>query len=777
MRSLRIRHILQTNITDAKQLHGVFSLLPLMAIMIFIAFTITLTASPASALQNTATGTACGAALDTSRAMVNLRLTGGNAVTSAIAEISPSTVSTNSVAMSFTYDILPTILSGDAGIGSIAITAPAGYTNLATTQIMAGGVPLTPNCAAPGAGNYCAAVSGQTISINLGSKITINQTPIRILFKADTPPVAGKGDFTSMVGSLLPNQGTTPGNADGNPGNGNSITVQVVPLDLKNSTLTANPLIVVADGNAASLLTATVRNSANQPVTGIPITFSSLRGTLDSITQPSASTDQNGVTTGNIRSTSVGVTTVSAAVPNGIMLPATVQVFFTQGQVLELSKSASKKEANVGDVITYLIQLRNKTTKDVNQVRVEDQIPPNFKYVKGSTRLNGQAAADPAGNRTLTFEIGTIPALVDKNGNGRADQGEPGFTSLSYQLVIGAGATPQTYVNTAIAKDVCPSCTISNSDQARVAVTLDPLFDLGTIIGKVFQDKNGDGYQDPDEPGIGNAMVALDNGTYAMTDEYGRYHFPAVTPGQRLLKINLHSLPPGSTVTTRESLVVAVTSGLLAKANFGIQYHSDTESIGRHGEGGLILSSETNRKPLEVIGNVEEPAVLVNGDRAKLKKSDLHIVPDNPDQIIDIKMQQQSDPAEFRTELSDYNAVKTWKLIITDLQEREVYSRQGEGAPPKVLGWDGKKGDGSIVEGGEELPLLSCSQVCRWQQFLNPPKDLRRECFIRHLPQSDGRSVPFRLGSDYRQGPTDSAGNGHDAEEVHPGEDTYRGAH
>lgn len=677
------------------------SLLPLMALLIFAAFIVTIAASPALALQNTAAGTASGAALDTSRAIVTLRLVGGNAVTSALAEISPSPVFTNFAGMNFTYDILPTIHSGDAGVGSIAITAPSGYTNLAITGVMAGGVPLTPNCAVPGAGTYCATVSGQIMTINLGNRVTTDRTPIRVLFNADTPPAAGSGDFTSMLGSSPSNQSTTPGNADGNPGNGNTITVQAVPLDLKNSTLAANPIIVLADGIAASRLTATVRNSGNLPVTGIPITFSSMRGTIDRITQPSAPTDQNGIATGDIRSTTVGVTTVSAAVPNGVALPATVQVYFTQGQVLELAKSAGKKEANVGDVISYLVQLRNKTSKDVNQVRIEDQIPPNFKYVKGSTRLNGQAIADPSGNRTLTFDIGTIPALVDNNGNGRADQGEPGFTSLSYRLVIGSGATPQTYVNTAIARDVCPACAISNSDQARVAVTLDPLFDLGTIIGKVFQDKNGDGFQDPEEPGIGNAMVALDNGAYALTDEYGRYHFPAITPGQRLLKVNLQTLPAGATVTTRESLVVAVTPGLLAKANFGIAYHVDNESIGRSGESGLILSSETKREPLEVIGNVEEPALIINGDRAKLKKSDLRIVPDNPDHIIDIKMQRHSDPAEFRPELSDHDAVKSWKLAITDPNGIELYSRRGEGPPPKVLGWDGKKSDGSIVEGGK----------------------------------------------------------------------------
>jgi len=668
------------------------------------------------AIQNQASGSASGTPLELSLATVTLNRVPLNAVTAALAEISPSKVSACRVGMTFSYHILPTITAADAGIGSLSITAPEGFTKFAATQLQVGGVLLRANCPSPGAGEYCAAGSNRTIKVTLGSKVTTDQTRVGVLLSADTPLAPCTGDFTSLLGSSPPFQATTPGDADGNPKNSNSWSVETVALDLKNSTLSANPPMVIADGNAASTLSATVLNGSNQPLPGIPISLASQRGALDSLKQPAGPTDKNGLASGEIRSTQVGVTTVSAATSNGSTLPVTVQVFFTQGQVLELSKSASKKEASVGDVVTYQVLLRNKTTKIVQQVRVEDQIPPNFKYVKGSTRLNGQAAPDPAGNRTLSFEIGSIPALLDLNGNGRADPGEVGYFSLSYQLVIGSGATPNSYLNTAVAKDVCPSCVISNTDQARVSVTLDPLFDLGTIIGKVFLDKNENGYQDPDEPGIGQVMVALDNGSYALTDEYGRYHFPAVTPGQRLLKINLNSLPPGTTLTTRETQVVAVTPGLLAKANFGVQYHVDTESIGRPGrqgsrpEGGLLLASQASRKPLEVIGNVEEPAVLINGDQAKLPKSDIRMVPDNPDQVIDIKLGPHTDPAEFSTELSSRDRVLSWKMSITDSLAQEIHALQGTGPPPEVLSWDGKKSDGSLVEGGK---------ICQYQLFLS----------------------------------------------------------
>ena len=91
--------------------------------------------------------------------------------------------------------------------------------------------------------------------------------------------------------------------------------------------------------------------------------------------------------------------------------------------------------------------------------------------VCSGARLNGAPISNPTGNRPLVFDIGTVPALVDGNGNGTADPGEPGYMELIYQLVIGSGATPGKYRNTAIAKDFCPTCTVSNTRNPMVAVS------------------------------------------------------------------------------------------------------------------------------------------------------------------------------------------------------------------------------------------------------------------------------------------------------------------
>jgi len=59
-------------------------------------------------------------------------------------------------------------------------------------------------------------------------------------------------------------------------------------------------------------------------------------------------------------------------------------------------------------------------------------------------------------------------------------------------------------------------------------LTLDPLFDLGNFIGKVFWDKNENGYQDEGENPIPFVTIVTEDGTVVITDKNGRYHIPAI---------------------------------------------------------------------------------------------------------------------------------------------------------------------------------------------------------------------------------------------------------
>ena len=57
-----------------------------------------------------------------------------------------------------------------------------------------------------------------------------------------------------------------------------------------------------------------------------------------------------------------------------------------------------------------------------------------------------------------------------------------------------------------------------------------------------IRDDNGNGARDRGEPGIGGALVVMDDGLQAVTDAAGRYHLAAIAPGDRAIKVaELHA--------------------------------------------------------------------------------------------------------------------------------------------------------------------------------------------------------------------------------------------
>ena len=106
-----------------------------------------------------------------------------------------------------------------------------------------------------------------------------------------------------------------------------------------------------------------------------------------------------------------------------------------------------------------------------------------------SAFVDGLPLAGPSPAETLTFPVGEVPAASDRNGDGRIGPDEAGRRVLLYRMAVGAGARNGRYENLAVATDVCAACAVSNSASAAVEVIEDPLFELGTLIGKVFNDE------------------------------------------------------------------------------------------------------------------------------------------------------------------------------------------------------------------------------------------------------------------------------------------------
>jgi hypothetical protein len=146
--------------------------------------------------------------------------------------------------------------------------------------------------------------------------------------------------------------------------------------------------------------------------------------------------------------------------------------------------------------------------------------------------------------------------------------------AIRLQLMALSSAGPGRHVNTAIATDrdgnrLAPDATVT------VEILAEPVFDCGDVIGKVFDDKNGNGYQDEGEPGLPGVRLATVNGVLVTTDAHGRFHVAcADLPDQRIgsnfiMKLDTGTLPSFYRMTTENPRVVRLTAGKMTRLSFG----------------------------------------------------------------------------------------------------------------------------------------------------------------------------------------------------------------
>ncbi|WP_455221512.1 OmpA family protein [Kaarinaea lacus] len=235
------------------------------------------------------------------------------------------------------------------------------------------------------------------------------------------------------------------------------------------------------------------------------------------------------------------------------------------GQVVTITKTTPEVNVSRGELVPYTITVNNTLPVALPNVSVIDLMPPGFKYVEGSARLNGVATDPLRDKRVLTWNIPSIG--VDET------------YTIDLLLIVGAGVSEGDYVNRAsFASAILNSSNVSDA-AATVRVVPDPTFDCSDVIGKVFDDRNKNGYQEENEPGIGGVRIATARGLIVTTDQHGRFHVTcaAIPDEQRgsnfILKLDERSLPSGYRVTTENPRVQRLTRGKMNRFNFGATVH------------------------------------------------------------------------------------------------------------------------------------------------------------------------------------------------------------
>ncbi|NCT71305.1 MAG: DUF11 domain-containing protein [Xanthomonadaceae bacterium] len=166
--------------------------------------------------------------------------------------------------------------------------------------------------------------------------------------------------------------------------------------------------------------------------------------------------------------------------------PPTCQTCSTEHLVglpeIRLSKSAGVREVRIGDLVRYTLTVENVGSTDLVNGSIVDTPAAGFSYVEGSLlAADADQMVTVSGNRPLRFSGVDVRA------------GET--ATLVYVLRVGAGVRPGAHVNQAQVRSSINE-PVSNVATAEVLLTADALLDDSLLLGTVFNDRDGDGWQD-----------------------------------------------------------------------------------------------------------------------------------------------------------------------------------------------------------------------------------------------------------------------------------------
>jgi uncharacterized repeat protein (TIGR01451 family) len=226
-----------------------------------------------------------------------------------------------------------------------------------------------------------------------------------------------------------------------------------------------------------------------------------------------------------------------------------------QAQELQIIKTGDRATAQPGDIAIYRLSVRNLSSASVQTLKITDDLPVGFRFKEGSAQAETQGIpvqviAQTDGDK-VTFEFPTyaLPA---------AGVGQPNrVVNIAYAAVLTPDAIRGNGQNLASVEGRRTdngSLVKDGPASHRMRIDRGLLADCGTILGRVFEDKNFDGEQQDGEPGIPNAVVFLEDGNRITTDNQGLFSVANVLPGYRTGVLDLSSIP-GYTLAPNQKFI------------------------------------------------------------------------------------------------------------------------------------------------------------------------------------------------------------------------------
>lgn len=200
---------------------------------------------------------------------------------------------------------------------------------------------------------------------------------------------------------------------------------------------------------------------------------------------------------------------------------------------LALAKTASRGRAAPGDVVFYTVTIRNADPARVRRGVTLVDTPSRWLRLRADTiRINGEKAAEGSVTIAPDGRLLTI-ALGDLTGGATA--------RVTYAMTVRPDAPPGRVLNEVLTRDA-----LGRQSRTSVAIDLvrDGIADRMTILGRITA---GDcTLPEKERRGLGGVRIMLEDGSFAITDADGRYHFEGVVPGTHVVQVARMTLPEGA---------------------------------------------------------------------------------------------------------------------------------------------------------------------------------------------------------------------------------------
>ncbi len=196
---------------------------------------------------------------------------------------------------------------------------------------------------------------------------------------------------------------------------------------------------------------------------------------------------------------------------------------------LLVTKQAGKTRVGSGEFVPYRVRITNSSAVTLATAFLIDQLPPRFRYEEGSAKIVGDASIDPTiakSGRELNFDLGNLAPNSS--------------VEVQYIARVLEGARPGERINRAFVE--AAGGVRSNIAEAIVEVDPDLFDERSYLLGRIHIDACALGVDDASE-GLAGVRVYMEDGSFVVTDEEGRYHFEAISAGLHVLQLDLETIP------------------------------------------------------------------------------------------------------------------------------------------------------------------------------------------------------------------------------------------